>query len=435
MFVPLSPPEPVHTPLRGAALDPDMQRLLPGLTLAELGKLAVLRPGIKASGRQVVVNGAGQSAARVRGERLDLAVAPADAGFARWLVAGFARPGQPAAAAPASRDLLARASRVARGDASVLIEGATGTGKEGLARLVHDESPRRDGPLVAVNCAALAESMLEAVLFGHERGAFTGAQGAQPGLIRAAHGGTLFLDEVAELPLPLQAKLLRVLQEREVLPLGATRPVPVDFRLVAAGNRDLAAEVAAGRFRADLYYRLAVLPLATLPLAARPDDIPAITAALLLARPGVDGLIGWPTPDALDALMAHDWPGNVRELANVLDRALVLGDGARITRHDLLFDPPARAAPLPHPPATAPVPPAAPMAGLPPLPPSAPTDRVPVPPVRLPALVKAQELAAIRQVLAKCASRRDAARQLGISERTLRYKLAASAGADAQGAR
>ncbi|MEI6418314.1 MAG: sigma 54-interacting transcriptional regulator [Sphingomonadales bacterium] len=279
--------------------------------------------------------------------------------------------------------------------------------------------------MVAVNCAALAESMLEAVLFGHERGAFTGAQTAQPGLIRAAHGGSLFLDEVAELPLALQAKLLRVLQEREVLPLGATRPVPVDFRLIAAGNRDLAAEVAAGRFRADLYYRLAVLPLKTLPLAQRRADIPAITAALLLARPGVDGLIAWPDAAALDALMAHDWPGNVRELANVVDRALVLGDGARITIHDLLFDPPALAAPqLPPPLPAVPVPPppvpAAPMAADPPLPSA--------PPIRLPALVKAQEQAAIRRVLAECRSRRDAARRLGISERTLRYKLAAFAG-------
>jgi two-component system response regulator FlrC len=232
--------------------------------------------------------------------------------------------------------------------------------------------------------------MVEATLFGHERGAFTGAHAAAPGLIRSAHGGTLFLDEVAELPLAAQAKLLRTLQEREVLPVGATRPLAVDVRIVAAGNRDLAAEVAAGRFRADLYWRLAVFPLATLPLARRPADILPIAAHWLLRRAEAGGLVPWLDAGARAALLAHAWPGNVRELGNVLDRALVLCDGPEIRADHLLLAPAA----------------------------------VPVADPSLPGLVRAAEADVIARTLASSASRRDAARRLGISERTLRYKLA-----------
>jgi len=283
----------------------------------------------------------------------------------------------------------------------VLIEGPTGTGKEGIARLVHAASPRHHKPMVAVNCAALAEAMVEATLFGHERGAFTGAVQAAPGLVRSADGGSLFLDEVAELPLAAQAKLLRVLQEREVLAVGATRPVPVDVRIIAAGNRDLAGDVAAGRFRADLYWRLAVFPLHTLPLHQRPADILPIAAHWLLRRAaGADhnwGLVPWLAPSARDRLLAHDWPGNVRELGNALDRALVLCNGPDIQAGDLVLDAPVAAARL------------------------LPAAAGPLP---LPGVVRMAEQESIARALAGSASRRDAARSLGISERTLRYKLA-----------
>jgi two-component system response regulator FlrC len=236
--------------------------------------------------------------------------------------------------------------------------------------------------------------MLEATLFGHERGAFTGAVGAAKGLFRAAHGGTLFLDEVSEIPLALQAKLLRAVQEREVLPIGATRPERIDVRLVTAANRDLAAEVSAGRFRADLFYRLAVFPLRTLPLAQRPEDIIAITAHWLLKAGS--GRVSWPTPAALARLQAHDWPGNVRELGNVLDRALVLAEADHIEPAHIVFDR------LPEM-----------NAGIAPL----------------PGQVRHHEARVIRDALASSRSRRAAAERLGISERTLRYKIAAMGGA------
>jgi two-component system response regulator FlrC len=384
------------------ALPPPALEWLPGLAQADLAGLPVVigdeRQKLpKLECRHVVLTQAARGFARRAGPALIIGIGPGDEAFATALITAFARPGQPAAADPASAALLALARRVGASPASVLIEGATGTGKEGLARLVHHASPRRDAPLVAVNCAALADQMVEATLFGHERGAFTGAHAASPGLVRAADGGSLFLDEVAELPLSAQAKLLRVLQEREVLAVGATRPVNVDVRIIAAGNRDLAADVAAGRFRADLYWRLAVFPLRTLPLAARPADIIAIAAHMLLARTGGDGLVPWLSPCAQGRLNAHAWPGNVRELGNVLDRALVLTDGPDIRARDLLFD---QFAPTP-----ASIPAAAPAA--------------------LPGVVRDAEQSAIARALASAPTRRDAARQLGISERTLRYKLAA----------
>jgi two-component system response regulator FlrC len=345
------------------------------------------------------------SAVWLEGAALNLAVAAQDQSFALALMQAFAAPaGWPAARAAASHDLLALAARVASADISVLIEGATGTGKEGLARLVHTLSPRRDKSLVAVNCAALPEAMLEATLFGHERGAFTGAVAASRGLFRAADGGTLLLDEVAELPLALQAKLLRALQEREVMPVGATSPVRVNVRVIACGNRDLAAEVAAGRFRADLYYRLAVFPLRTLPLVARREDIAAIAADWLLRRAReTGGAVAVLKACALARLEAHGWPGNVRELGNVLDRALVLADGPGIGVEALIFDQLAPVVDVSV--ADVSVVAAEPLAGV----------------------VRAQEDRAIRRVLAEAPSRRAAAARLGISERTLRYKLAGMA--------
>ncbi len=320
--------------------------------------------------------------------RLD--VASRDHDFAAALIGALAAPaGVPAAADPASLALVGLAERVAARDVTVLIEGPTGTGKEVLARRIHAVSPRRDAPFVAVNCAALPEAMLEALLFGHERGAFTGAMGAAKGLMRAAHGGTLLLDEIAELPLGCQAKLLRALQEREVLAIGATVPARIDVRVVATANRDLRVEVAHARFRADLYYRLAVFPLATTALRTRPADLLPIIAALLLRAP----LSKWPSVAALDRLRAHDWPGNVRELANVLERAAIHADGDTLEAAHIVLD-------------------------------ARPAGETPPPP--LPALVREREFDLIRRTLGACAGRRgEAANRLGISERTLRYKLAA----------
>lgn len=242
---------------------------------------------------------------------------------------------------PATGGLIDLAMRVAGSRATVLINGPTGSGKEVLARAIHDASPRAAGPFVAVNCAAIPENMLEALLFGHVKGAFTGAATAGQGLVRAAEGGTLLLDEISEMPLGLQAKLLRVLQERKVTPLGASGEIAVDIRVISTSNRDMCAEIAAGRFREDLYYRLNVFPLQTLPLEDRPEDIVPLAIALL-RRHWTAGPVPLFTAAALDALRFHAWPGNVRELENVVQRALVLCDGMEIDLADLMFDQPMR---------------------------------------------------------------------------------------------
>ncbi|MGB3929897.1 MAG: sigma-54 factor interaction domain-containing protein, partial [Sphingobium sp.] len=230
----------------------------------------------------------------------------ADMGFAFALIAELARPASvPAVGDNGSARLMTLAGRVARSDATVLIQGDTGTGKEGMARFLHARSGRSTHDFIAVNCAALPETMMEAMLFGHRKGSFTGAANASEGLFLAADGGTLFLDEIAELPLALQAKLLRALQEGEVLPVGATHPVPVNVRVIAACNRNLAEEVAAGRFREDLYWRLNVMPLELRPLAERRGDISAIAAAMLLrlSDMGKAGFV-WPTAEAIEKLVA-----------------------------------------------------------------------------------------------------------------------------------
>jgi two-component system response regulator FlrC len=312
-------------------------------------------------------------------------------------------PEGPIAADPESLSVLALAERLAMSEIPVLIGGPTGTGKEVLSRFIHDRSPRRAGPFVAVNCAAMPETMLEALLFGHAKGAFTGAATANEGFFRAADGGTLLLDEIAEMPLALQAKLLRVLQEGEVVPIGSTRPVKINVRIIAAANRDLPTEVAEGRFRADLFYRLNVFPLALTPLQERPEDIAPLAFAMLLRHAPAGRRIPWISDDALDLLRGHGWPGNVRELENVMRRALVLvGHGNEIAAAHIQFDLPARLVAGHETPA---------ISG--------------VVPARLAKIVQRSEAQAIMETLQSCGgSRIETARRLGISERTLRYRLA-----------
>ena len=345
--------------------------------------------------------------------RVTLAYDPAALPEARAaLIAASAQGGWPVAGDPQSLALLTLAERIAASDIPVLLEGPTGTGKEVLARFVHRLSARADGPFVAVNCAAMPEAMLEALLFGHRKGAFTGAAEAGEGLFRAADKGTLLLDEIGELPLALQSKMLRALQEGEILPLGATRPVKVDVRVVAATNRHLAAEVEAGRFREDLLYRLNVFPLALPALRDRPGDIAPLAFAMLLRHSGAPGRPGWIARGAMDALEAHAWPGNVRELENVIRRAILLaGDACAIAPEHIIFDTAVRA-----------VPEAAPA--------SAPAGPRISAPRSLSDVAFASEARAILETLGRNGGNRAAtARSLGISERTLRYRLASMRGA------
>jgi sigma-54 dependent transcriptional regulator len=236
---------------------------------------------------------------------------------------------------PGSVALLERVDQVAPTDATVLIIGETGTGKELLARRVHQGS-RRAGPFVAVNCGAFSEALIDAELFGHESGAFTGASQARAGWFEAADGGTLFLDEIGDLSLGLQVKLLRILQERQVVRIGSRKPVSLDVRLIAATNVDLRDAVNAGHFRADLYYRLSVATLELRPLYERPGDILPLARHFLASyatRLGIPG--AGLSPDAEQALLAHDWPGNIRELENVIHYALIVAPAATLQAADL----------------------------------------------------------------------------------------------------
>ncbi len=239
---------------------------------------------------------------------------------------------------PASLALLDLTRRVAVTDASVLITGESGVGKEVYARYIHRQSARNKGPFVAVNCAAIPENLLESVLFGHEKGSFTGAVAAQAGKFEQARGGTILLDEISELPLNLQAKLLRVLQEREVERVGGRSSVALDVRVLAATNRDLAAWVKEGRFREDLFYRLNVFPLNIPPLRERPLDIAPLARHFLERFEGVVGRCGFSLSDAVLAeLTGYDWPGNIRELCNVMQRAMILAPGAEIGPDHLML--------------------------------------------------------------------------------------------------
>lgn len=233
---------------------------------------------------------------------------------------------------PRMEELLEQARRVAATGTSVLIRGESGTGKELLARAMHRASPRRDGPFVAINCGAMPEGLLESELMGHERGAFTGAQQANPGLIRSADGGTLLLDEIGDMPLTLQVKLLRVLQERRVRPVGGTRDFPVDVRILSATHRQLDEAIAAGEFREDLFYRLNVIELRLPPLRERPEDIPLLINRRLRALAERDReRVRVYAPEAMERMVAARWPGNVRQLDNVVEQHVALAAGTVIT--------------------------------------------------------------------------------------------------------
>jgi two-component system response regulator FlrC len=298
------------------------------------------------------------------------------------------------------RYVVSLVSRVAATDATVLITGESGAGKEVLARSIHRQSSRADRPFVAINCAAIPENMLEATLFGYEKGAFTGAYQSAPGKFEQAQGGTLLLDEISEMDLGLQAKLLRVLQEREVERLGGRKTIALDVRVLATSNRNLSEEVAAGRFREDLYYRLNVFPVHVPPLRERRADILPLARRIIARIAHAQGrTLPRLSEDAERKLMAYGWPGNVRELDNALQRALILQGGAVIEPDDLQFENPGAES---HP--------AFPEAGA---------------GSALDADLRGRE----RQILvdtlkALGGSRRAAAQRLGISERTLRYKLA-----------
>jgi DNA-binding NtrC family response regulator len=239
----------------------------------------------------------------------------------------------------AMQALRAQIARCGPTPSNVLISGESGTGKELVARAIHAASARRSGPFVPVNCGAIPDSLLESQLFGHVRGAFTNAVQANPGLFVAAHGGTLYLDEVAEMPCALQVKLLRVIEERQVWAVGATRPLAVDVRIVASTNRDLAREVQAERFRTDFFYRLEVVHLRLPPLRERRDDIPLLADHLVRRlNAKLNRAVRAVEPDALALLVNHGWNGNVRELENVLERAMILGDGECVRRGDLSWE-------------------------------------------------------------------------------------------------
>lgn len=328
----------------------------------------------------------------------------------RYLPARTVTKGQPVVGDSYSEQMLKLAKRVAGTQATVMITGPSGSGKEVLSQFIHQQSDRADGPFVAINCAAIPENMLEATLFGYEKGAFTGAVQASPGKFELAQGGTLLLDEITEMDLALQSKLLRVLQERQVERLGGRKTIELDVRIIATSNRDLKAAVADGAFREDLYYRLNVFPLNWRPLQERAGDIIPLAEHLLARHSERAGQVAPVFTDcARRKLQGYDWPGNVRELENVIQRALILHSEGQITATDLLLDDGfnedfhERAEPLSEPTLSAPS----------------------TIPERLGNELKQQEFQIILDALKRCdGKRKEVAEQLGISARTLRYKLA-----------
>ncbi|CAA0369983.1 fused response regulator of ato opeon, in two-component system with AtoS: response regulator; sigma54 interaction protein [Alteromonas alvinellae] len=306
----------------------------------------------------------------------------------------------PIVADPSSLKLLELSRKVAKSEATVMVMGPSGSGKEVLSRYIHDQSPRSDAPFVAINCAAIPENMLEATLFGYEKGAFTGAIQACPGKFEQAQDGTLLLDEITEMDLALQAKLLRVLQEREVERLGGRKTVKLNVRVIATSNRDLRKAVDAGEFREDLYYRLNVFPIEWRPLAQRPGDIVPLAEHLVQRHASSQGLGTIRlSAAARNKLSQYSWPGNVRELENVVQRALILCENNEIDASDLMIDEDMLA----------------PLEGV----------QEQVEDNKLGSELRYQEHQIILDTLVSCnGKRKDVAEKLGISPRTLRYKLA-----------
>ncbi len=324
---------------------------------------------------------------------------------------------------PAMTQLRNTITKLARSQAPVYISGESGVGKELVARLIHEQGPRGHGPFVPVNCGAIPTELMESEFFGHKKGSFTGAHADKQGLFQAAHGGTLFLDEVAELPLHMQVKLLRVIQEKSVRPVGANSESPIDVRILSATHKNLAQLVAENRFRDDLYYRINVIELRVPPLRERPSDLPALAAAILV-RLGTD--LGETPPDltegALSVLAGYPFPGNVRELENILERAVALCDGRRIDVEDLHLP----RAPIASLAAGNGLPSTAQAATLP-----APAPALPAQPrsaidsdAALPNYIEQLEREAIQKALEECRyNKTRAADKLGITFRALRYKL------------
>lgn len=348
---------------------------------------------------------------------------------------------EPVAEDPASKRIFQLAAKVAGSDSTVMISGESGTGKEVLARYIHQQSPRAEQPFVAINCAAIPENMLEAILFGHEKGAFTGAVASAPGKFEQANGGTILLDEVSEMDPGLQSKLLRVLQEREVERVGGRKTISLDVRVIATTNRDLADFVREGRFREDLYYRLSVFPMRWQPLRERPLDILPMATWLLRKHCRKMKLTGVSfAADARKALTQYTWPGNVRELDNAIQRSLVLHQGNVIHADDLCLDLGTGGSFDGQKAVVAPSPAIETGAGEPGPQGSEASDAVPLPREQAGAPengwvsveagslgddLRQQEFRIIIQTLRKEGGRRNrAAEQLGISPRTLRYKLA-----------
>lgn len=321
---------------------------------------------------------------------------------------------RPVAVDPETQRVFALAERVAQTDSTALIMGESGTGKEVLARFIHEHSNRSDQPFIAINCAAIPENMLEATLFGHEKGAFTGAHQSHAGKFELANGGTLLLDEISEMEMNLQAKLLRVLQEREVERIGGKKTIPLDVRILATTNRNLAASVANGEFREDLYYRLNVFPLVWKPLRDRPADIVPLAERILLDKqPDVEQRRTL-DDSAKDKLLQHNWPGNIRELDNVVQRALILANDLRITARDILI--------LDHESlslAHANIQELAPDNNL-----AALSDEEPAPTLLGDDLRRREFEVILDTLRSEKGSKKNTAQRLGISPRTLRYKLA-----------